>query len=302
VSHLFYIYPLSTTDYQQVRSQLWRILLESDNKPLAPSSKPTKNDGASERVITAGNNKRATVGGDNREDTEDRPAKRMRLPEDSSDKQAGSGEQEAKEAFDNNNTPNPLAGTDAAPLNVPSQAERGDTEEKVGSDEDTPTAGGSMVQKNKNTGGEVGVADKDMNLAGKARREAAADIKDPIYQVTNAGLEHLVPIRIRLSAFGIRIHDDFYIDPSMEDLSPLSLAKMIATDLNLNDDLIVALTTHIAEQMYGVQPDQEPILTAYDMEQGATQSTEQQLLTAAYKIDHNVHIANVAHLVQEHRS
>jgi hypothetical protein len=126
--------------------------------------------------------------------------------------------------------------------------------------------------------------------------------RDSIY-ASKMPLGNLIPIRIRLTAFGIRIHDDFYVDPVL-DTSPLEIAQSIAKDLRLNDDLIVALAVDICEQMHGVHTNQQPILPAYDKEQGGGKSgsSEPKFITAAYKLEQRVHIANVAHLVHDYRA
>jgi hypothetical protein len=126
-------------------------------------------------------------------------------------------------------------------------------------------------------------------------------VRDPIY-FSKMPRGNLIPIRIRLSAFGVRIHDDFYIDPALTETCPLEIAQSLAKDLNLNDDLTVALTIHIAEQMHGLTPVEQPMDPTYDLEQGAAVSTEKRQMTAAFKLGHRVYIANVAHLVQDYKT
>ena len=124
--------------------------------------------------------------------------------------------------------------------------------------------------------------------------------RDPIY-ASKMPLGNLIPVRIRLTAFGVRVHDDFYIDPVL-DTSPLLVAQSIAKDLRLSDDLIVALAIDIAEQLHGMKTVQDPILPTYDKEQGAPVPTDKKHITAAFKLEQRVHITNVAHLVHDYRA
>jgi len=56
--------------------------------------------------------------------------------------------------------------------------------------------------------------------------------------------DHLIPIRLRLSVHGVRIHDDLLWDPTMP-VSPLEMANAIAEDLGLANEAIQAIAIHV---------------------------------------------------------
>jgi hypothetical protein len=108
----------------------------------------------------------------------------------------------------------------------------------------------------------------------------------------------LIPIRIRMSVHGIRIHDDLWWDPAISHLvNPLSLAQSIGDDLRLAPEAIQAVALNIAEQIHGLTllPDGTP-----EVDEGGPPG-DRSKTTAAWSLDQRVHITNVAHLVAQHR-
>jgi hypothetical protein len=106
----------------------------------------------------------------------------------------------------------------------------------------------------------------------------------------------LVPIHLRLSVHGVRIHDDFDWDLSLG-VSPLQLAQAMGKDLRLSDEAIVAIAIDIAEQAQGLSilPDK----VDWELDEGGP--PDRRNTSAAWNLDERVHITNVAHLVAQHR-
>ena len=120
----------------------------------------------------------------------------------------------------------------------------------------------------------------------------------------------LISIRIRMSAFGVRIHDDFDWDPTVP-ISPLEIARSIAHDLNLSTELELAVAMDIAEQILSGQLRQKE---QERMDQSLASAGMSSFVvdldpsikdirntTAAWQIDPRAHVSNVAQLVQLHQ-
>ena len=105
-----------------------------------------------------------------------------------------------------------------------------------------------------------------------------------------------IPIRIRLSVHGTRVHDDLLWDPKL-DSSPLLLAESIGNDLNLTPDAIQALAISITEQVCGLELPSDP--SVLEKDEGGPE--ERRNTSAAWSLDQRVNVTNVAHLVAHHR-
>lgn len=106
----------------------------------------------------------------------------------------------------------------------------------------------------------------------------------------------LVPIRVRLSAYGVRVQDDFQIDANNPLVEPLAIAKSLGEELLLPDELVTALAIDIAEQQHGLVVDEDQ-----PKEDTDGLAAECRHATAAWMLEERAHISNVAHLVQQHR-
>ena len=101
--------------------------------------------------------------------------------------------------------------------------------------------------------------------------------------------EALIPIRIRMSVHGIRIHDDFLWDPSLTDVvTPLALAQSVGNDLSLAPEAVQAIAVNILEQIHGLElvPDEAP-----ETDEGGPVG-DRTRTTAAWPLDQKVHITN----------
>lgn len=115
--------------------------------------------------------------------------------------------------------------------------------------------------------------------------------------------QHLIPIHIRLSVHGVRIHDDCYWDPALSNqVTPLDYAQILGRDLNLSSEAMQAIAVDITEQLYGstrnAQPP-PPVETAE--EESPVVPPTHGRTTAAWSLDARNHISHVAHLVAQHR-
>lgn len=124
----------------------------------------------------------------------------------------------------------------------------------------------------------------------KVKQEVQADNMDCKSGVAN----ELIPIRLRLSVHGVRIHDDFDWDPNLG-LSPIEFAIGLGDDLNLSVEAKQAVAVSIVEQIHGGKIEQ---IEAEKDEGGPTQRTA---TTAAWRLEQRVHITNVAWLVEHHK-
>ncbi|GKZ01388.1 hypothetical protein MPSEU_001089600 [Mayamaea pseudoterrestris] len=285
----------------QIRGQLWRVLMSTSGprrewqqpkQQLSLESKrhsvqQQQTNGQGDSVI----GKRTSEAAASEDDG--RPLKRMKLENDEA--------LNTEKAAASNDAITSDVNTIATKTDSTSQAETAPfsmTETEEVTSAGNPGSNALHFQPSASTAPPHQGSTQPRPLTVASHQQSAA--RDPIYG-SKMPLGNLIPIRIRLTAFGIRIHDDFYVDPVL-DTSPLVIAQSIAKDLNLSDDLLIALAVDICEQIHGMQMNQEPILPAYDMEQGAKSSTEGKNVTAAYRLDQKVHIANVAHLVHDYRA
>jgi hypothetical protein len=75
----------------------------------------------------------------------------------------------------------------------------------------------------------------------------------------------LVPISIRLyTVHRIIIHEDIWWDPVSSPLTPIEFARELAHELNLpdGDEAVIAITTCMLEQLYGLPIDDTPDVSA----------------------------------------
>jgi len=123
------------------------------------------------------------------------------------------------------------------------------------------------------------------------------DNDNKLLLLSNEHKSHLIPIRIRLSVHGVRIHDDFDWDPSIT-VSPLEMASCMGQDLQLSEEAIQAIAISICEQVHGLQVNGTNNKQQTEDEGGPSDCRN---TTAAWHLDQRTHITNVAHLVAQHR-
>ena len=124
--------------------------------------------------------------------------------------------------------------------------------------------------------------------------------KSTTSNTSETSLSHLIPIRIRLSVHGVRIHDDCLWDPSLSSqVTPLDYAQILGRDLNLSQEAIQSIAVDIAEQLYG-SPRSTDIPSALVDEGSVVQPGAR--VTAAWALDSRTHISHVAHLVAQSRA
>lgn len=112
-------------------------------------------------------------------------------------------------------------------------------------------------------------------------------------QISSGTKSSLIPIRLRLSVHGVRIHDDFDWDPNV--MSALDFAQILGNDLNLSEEAIQAVAIDIAEQVQGLA------ITHDFVEADDGGPTLRSNRTAAWGLPQRVHVTNIAHLVANHR-
>lgn len=117
----------------------------------------------------------------------------------------------------------------------------------------------------------------------------------PPESVESKDTSHLIPMRLRLSVHGVRIHDDFHYDPALG-VNPLTIAQAMGRDLSLADEAVVAIAIDIAEQVQGLKITDVP---QEERDEGGP--TDKRNVSAAWHLPERVHITNVAHLVAQHR-
>lgn len=131
--------------------------------------------------------------------------------------------------------------------------------------------------------------------------EKAAEKKEEEKTETTASLPKKkkkaspVPVRLRLCVNGIRIHDDFIWDKSVPQC-PIEFARSLGKDLNLPDEAIVAIVTSIVEQLDGAMVDDTK-----DLDNSPGPDAQRKNATAAWPLEHRVHMANTTHLLTLHR-
>jgi SNF5 / SMARCB1 / INI1 len=101
----------------------------------------------------------------------------------------------------------------------------------------------------------------------------------------------LVPVRLRLCVNGVRIHDDFIWDLNVPQC-PMEFAQSLGKDLNLSDEAVVAIMTSIVEQLDGSIVEDTKDLDA---------NTPKKQASAAWPLDHKLHVANVTQLLTIHQ-
>jgi hypothetical protein len=135
-----------------------------------------------------------------------------------------------------------------------------------------------------------------------APREVTAgngtDTQDAAASRTNSdsSASALIPIRIRLSIHGMRIHDDCMWDPSLISVTPLDYARILGRDLQLPTEAVQAIAVDIAEQIQG-----SPRSAAEDTTEDDNPVRPNTRTTAAWSLSSRTHISHVAHLVAQHR-
>lgn len=133
------------------------------------------------------------------------------------------------------------------------------------------------------------------------------------------GSNNIIPIRLRLSVHGIRIHDDFDWDLALMDtVSCLQMAQAMGNDLNLPPEAVQAIAVDMAEQVvvaatkhhhHQNHSDEEPEKDDGSSSTTSTSTAEdddggpahRRNVTAAWELPPTVHVTNVAHLVANHR-
>ena len=186
------------------------------------------------------------------------------------------------------------------------KTEHADTAESSSSTSTHPLESTSTKDEEGDTKMETEEISKDKEAAKHEEKDGAkpVDVKEVLQQVAVTCQTSCIPIRIRLSAYGVRIHDDFYYDPKLgSKTSPLDLAQAIGKDLKLPDELIIALAVNIAEQIGGlnVTPAESDVSPAVQPTEDDGGPKDRRNLTAAWELESRVHVSNVAHLVHQHR-
>jgi hypothetical protein len=146
----------------------------------------------------------------------------------------------------------------------------------------------------------------------------------------------LIPIRIRMSVHGIRIHDDFLWDPNLHltttatatattitAMNALEFARITGKDLNLPDEAIQAMAVDIVEQIHGLtmcrdddnnksnnnnnnnnflyKQELSEIIVAEKKRSNSNEPHSRHNVTAAWLLDSRKHAMDAAHLVSQHR-
>lgn len=101
----------------------------------------------------------------------------------------------------------------------------------------------------------------------------------------------LIPISIRLIIHGISIHEDLQWDPSLP-VSPLEFAQELATDLNLPEEAVIAITICMLEQLYGLSMDTSP-------DESVPAQTAQN--RGSWQLDPKDTVATMNQIVAQHR-
>jgi hypothetical protein len=100
-----------------------------------------------------------------------------------------------------------------------------------------------------------------------------------------------VPIKICLSAYGVMIKEDILWDVNVPDYSPLDFAKTMGEELNLPEEVVVAVATTIVEQLLGIPMDKSE----------DTAGSYSNHAVGATLLDHKENVSNIAHMVAYHR-
>jgi SNF5 / SMARCB1 / INI1 len=114
-------------------------------------------------------------------------------------------------------------------------------------------------------------------------------------------------VRLRLAAYGVRIHDDFFLDAGHEEnadgMGPIRIARQLGRDLKLPVELVQAIAMEIHEQLHGRSVHDDALMLAGgdDGQPPPEVLRDKDNVTAAWVLDQRVHITNVAHLVSYHR-
>jgi len=99
--------------------------------------------------------------------------------------------------------------------------------------------------------------------------KAASDVRTALREMKSAiesTSSQCRRIRLRIANYTVRVHDDFYWDPTfpypslggdnskktVDYTSPIHIAQSIGEELNLPDETVVAIATDIAEQAHGM--------------------------------------------------
>lgn len=138
----------------------------------------------------------------------------------------------------------------------------------------------SAIEANKNEAKKDGNPNDDETCQPKKRTKKAS----------------LIPIKLRLCVNGVRIHDDFVWDQNVPQC-PIEFAQNLGKDLNLSDEAIVAIVTSIVEQLDGAVVEDTKDLDASSSETAAARKHA----TAAWPLEHKVHINNLGQILAIHR-
>jgi len=133
--------------------------------------------------------------------------------------------------------------------------------------------------------------------------EKAANESNPKENAASVSSPNLIPIHLRMSIHGVRIHDDFDYDPTGI-LNPVQMAQSIGDDLKLTPEMVVAVAVEIAEQVAAAE---DPIIFWKGGGEDPIEEDEEgppgdrRNLTAAWHLPHKINVTNVAHLVASSR-
>ena len=138
----------------------------------------------------------------------------------------------------------------------------------------------------------------------KEKENETTDESNPKENAASVSSPNLIPIHLRMSIHGVRIHDDFDYDPTI--LNPVQMAQSIGDDLKLTPEMVVAVAVEIAEQVAAAE---DPIIfwKGGDGEEDPIEEDEEgppgdrRHLTAAWHLPHKINVTNVAHLVASSR-
>lgn len=114
----------------------------------------------------------------------------------------------------------------------------------------------------------------------------------------------LIPVQLRLSMYGVRLHDDFLWDPSLEDVSFLQMAATLVQDLQLPVDCTNTIALAIAEQVYSNSGTKSRLNNTYThplLPEEGTPANLHENTTAAWTLAPSTYNTHLSHLVSHYR-
>jgi len=110
----------------------------------------------------------------------------------------------------------------------------------------------------------------------------AAPKSSPKTDTAKSKKKQTIPIYLRMSVHGVRIHDDFEFDPAMAVLySPMDMARDLARDLNLGSEATLSICIEILEQIISYDPTQKMSLSQVIPHHGWSEDSERLYRTIA---------------------